>query len=321
MDFVAKNARTHITITFPTWDVKNKQFLVSFGPDGKWTVKDVGTTAVTNPVDAERIASLVKNGCPIDMAKKIVEDGVLYKGRDYFLKTIPTTPIDLPKEQKEKATVPVKNEPAKRKLKRIPIKRDDTFEKMQKEFAAKKKACVVSADIIKEILNICKTIENSKDAKKDKMVRDIDMLLEKGLGNAVRKHLRKNGNIPESECVIENDPSIAAYEIYRLFANAEMASKDDRRCKIDCVQGVVHNLISIEPPVVPRSETLCAVDNWAEIFNVSREILPISEVVRGWRRFLARIPKEAREFIIAEIEIGGKEGRAKEWVLRIFGEW
>ena len=303
-EFMATEGRSHITITFPTFNVENKQYLVSFGPDGKWTVKDVGTTAVTNPVDAERISSLVKNGCPFDLAKKIVEG----KCCDYPPKTIKTEPVDLPKEQKAKAVVepPVKK-PSKKigedadgdKVELKGGRTDELFETTYQKMVA---------DIEKN-LDSNKQPEVTKDdvenigKKFEGVLRrfspDQFAALIKLLNGISEPHTgRKKFRIPKP---VVNMPDIDL----RMDVFGELRhyiQQEGKNKKYDISpEHFAHDIIFWDTPDYPDADLLRFVRNWSELFMYSMRV-DRNRGFDGWLDFIMNYDRETREYIIKALD-------------------
>ena len=310
-EYMAKNAKTHITITFPTFNVKNKQFLVSFGDDGKWTVKDVGTTAVTNPVDAERIASLVKNGCPFDLAKKIVEGGVLDKGRDYYLKTIKTQPVDLPKEQKAKAVVepPVKNEPPVEKPSKEDIDGDKvelggsrtdelfetTYQKMvadiEKNLDSNKQPEVTKDDVEnigKKFEGVLRRFSPDQFAALIKLMNGIS---EPHTGGKKFRIPKPVVNMPDIDLRMDVFGELRHY-IQQEGKNKKYDISPDH---------FAHDIIFWDTPDYPDADLLHFVGNWSELFMYSMRV-DRNRGFDGWLDFIMNYDRETREYIIKALD-------------------
>lgn len=291
-EFMATDAKSHITITFPTFNVENKQYLVSFGPDGKWTVKDVGTTAVTNPVDAERIAALIKNGCPVEDAKAIVA------GRKPKLK--PLKDYKVPKEPPfKKPSKKIAEDTDGDKVELKGGHTDELFETTYRKMVAE----------IEKNLDSDKQPETTKETDENigkkfegvlrRFTPDQFAALIKLMNGISEPHTgRKKFRIPEP---VVNMPDIDL----RMDVFGELRhyiQQEGKNKKYDISpEHFAHDIIFWDTPDYPDADLLRFVRNWSELFMYSMRV-DRNRGFDGWLDFIMNYDRETREYIIKALD-------------------
>ena len=284
-EFMATDAKSHITITFPTFNVENKQFLVSFGADGKWTVKDVGTTAVTNPVDAERIAALIKNGCPVEDAKDIVAGRKLKPMKDYKVPKEP--PVKKPSKKIGEDT---NNDKAELGGDRVNELFETTYQKMVAE--------------IEKSINSDKQAETTKETDENigkkfegvlrRFTPDQFEALIKLMNGISEPHTGKKAGVPKPMVNIDKiDLRMDVFAELRHFVRQEGKNK---KYDID-PDHFAHDIIFWDKPDYPDADLLHHVANWPELYMYSMR-LDRNRGFDGWLDFIMNYDRETRQYII-----------------------